>query len=105
MAANLLQNGDYNVITTHWIGYGQLKFYIFIVNFLSVCFLISNSGSKYDYIQAAGNTRLVALEIAHLVNVLKVSFSIYDFKITSNDYVYPLLCGRLNLKWFQEMCI
>lgn len=50
MASNLLNDGDYNVITVHW-GYGA-------------------SG---DYITSACNIRLVGLEIALLVNTLIVS--------------------------------
>ena len=47
MAANLLQYGDYNVITVHWGG-----------------------GANVNYIQAAANTRLVALEIVLLIRTL-----------------------------------
>ena len=49
MAANLLQYGDYNVITVHWGG-----------------------GANVNYIQAAANTRLVALEIVLLIRTLQV---------------------------------
>ena len=49
MATNLLQYGDYNVITVHWGG-----------------------GSFVDYVQAAANIRLVALEIALLIRTLQV---------------------------------
>jgi hypothetical protein len=49
MASNLLKNGDFNVITVHW-----------------------GDGASGSYIQSACNTRLVALEIALLINTLKV---------------------------------
>jgi len=49
MAANLLQYGDYNVITVHWDG-----------------------GAFVNYVQAVANIRLVALEIALLIKILKV---------------------------------
>ena len=49
MAANLLQYGDYNVITVHWGG-----------------------GASVNYIQAAANIRLVALEIVLLIKTLQV---------------------------------
>ena len=50
MTTSLLKNGDYNVIVVHWPG-----------------------GSSPPYTQATANTRVVGLEIAHLVNTLKVS--------------------------------
>ena len=50
MTANLLDYGDYNVIAVNWGG-----------------------GSLPLYTQATANTRLVGLEIAHLVNTLVVS--------------------------------
>lgn len=45
----LLQVGDFNVILVDWA-----------------------SGSKYDYIQATANTRIVGLEIARLICLLQV---------------------------------
>ena len=50
MASNLLNDGDYNVITVHW-----------------------GDGASGDYITSACNIRLVGLEIALLVNTLIVS--------------------------------
>lgn len=53
---NLLINGDYNVIVTHW-GPG--------------------AGSSFtDYFQAVANTRVIGLEIAYLVNTIVVRMSI-----------------------------
>lgn len=49
MAANLLQYGNYNVITVHWGG-----------------------GAFVNYVQATANIRLVALEIALLIQTLQV---------------------------------
>jgi hypothetical protein len=56
MAKNLLTSGDFNVIQVHW-GYG----------------------SRGNYIQAAANTRLVALEIALLVNTMVVGYVVFEF--------------------------
>jgi len=50
MTSTLLKHGDYNVIVVHWPG-----------------------GSSPPYTRATANTRLVGLEVAHLVNTLIVS--------------------------------
>ncbi|XP_049274791.1 pancreatic triacylglycerol lipase [Rhipicephalus sanguineus] len=49
----LLQVGDFNVILVDWA-----------------------SGSKYDYIQATANTRVVGLEIARLIYLLQEAFGV-----------------------------
>ncbi|XP_075731170.1 pancreatic triacylglycerol lipase-like isoform X2 [Rhipicephalus microplus] len=49
----LLQVGDFNVILVDWA-----------------------SGSKYDYIQATANTRIVGLEIARLICLLQEAFGV-----------------------------
>ena len=54
MANNLLTVGDFNVIIVHWPGGAQ----------------------DPNYVQSAANTRVVGLEIAYLINVLKVSLKI-----------------------------
>ena len=59
MAKNLLAVGDYNVIQVHWGG-----------------------GSQGNYIQAAANTRLVALEIALLINTLVIFHLLHIFCIS-----------------------
>ena len=52
MSSALLSVGDFNVIAVDWGG-----------------------GSSVMYSQAAANTRLVGLEVANLINLLKVSLS------------------------------
>jgi len=55
MITNLLVNGDYNVIMTHW-GPGA-------------------SGTQIlDFLYVVANSRVVGLEIAYLVNTLLVYF-------------------------------
>ena len=49
MVTNLLQHGDYNVITVHW-----------------------GDGASVGYIQAVANTRLVGLEITFLIKIMTV---------------------------------
>lgn len=49
MRETLLKFGNYNVIIVHW-----------------------GEGSRVDYVKAVANTRLVGLEIAHLVRTLVV---------------------------------
>lgn len=53
MTTELLKHGDYNIIVVHWPG-----------------------GAGPPYTRATANTRLVGLEIAHLINTLIVSLSL-----------------------------
>lgn len=56
MRRELLKHADWNVIVVDWAG-----------------------GSLPLYTQATANTRLVGLELAYLINYLKVSFVHFSF--------------------------
>ena len=57
MSEALLAIGDFNIIAVDWGG-----------------------GSASLYSQSAANTRLVGLEVAYLINFLKVCFVFYKIK-------------------------
>lgn len=64
MSDALLNAGDFNVITVDW-----------------------GNGSSGIYSQSASNTRLVGLEVAHLIAMLHVRFQIFQLK--SIFYIPP----------------